>query len=123
MAKIMIVDDDPEISNILQITMESLGHTVRICDNGRDVIDALKDFKPDLMILDVMLPGVDGYSITSIMSGDPELSKLPIIVLSALEPSKSLFLKFDQVVAFLTKPFNTDDLFEAVKNALERGAR
>lgn len=120
MAKIMIVDDDPEISNLLQITMESLGHTVKICDNGREVMDSLKEFKPDLMILDVMLPGVDGYSIATSISQDESLSKIPIIVLSALEPSRSLFVKFNQVVAFLTKPFNTDDLFEAVKNALEK---
>ncbi|MEW6012297.1 MAG: response regulator [Elusimicrobiota bacterium] len=120
MAKIMIVDDDPEISNLLQITMESLGHTIKICDNGREVIDSLKEFKPDLMILDVMLPGVDGYSIATSISQDESLSKIPIIVLSALEPSRSLFVKFNQVVAFLTKPFNTDDLFEAVKNALEK---
>ncbi|HOL62115.1 MAG: response regulator [Elusimicrobiales bacterium] len=120
MAKIMIVDDDPEISNLLQITMESLGHTIKICDNGREVMDSLKEFKPDLMILDVMLPGVDGYSIATSISQDESLSKIPIIVLSALEPSRSLFVKFNQVVAFLTKPFNTDDLFEAVKNALEK---
>lgn len=120
MAKIMIVDDDPEISNLLQITMESLGHTIKICDNGREVIDSLKEFKPDLMILDVMLPGVDGYSIATSISQDESLSKIPIIVLSALEPSRSLFVKFNQVVAFLTKPVNTDDLFEVVKNALEK---
>jgi DNA-binding response OmpR family regulator len=122
MAKVMVVDDDPEISGLLQITMESLGHTVRVCDNGRDVIDAIKDFKPDLMILDVMLPGVDGFSIATTISQDAELSKLPIIVLSALEPSRNLFSKFNQVVAFLTKPFNTDDLLDAVKNAIERGS-
>lgn len=120
MAKIMIVDDDPEISNLLQMTMESLGHTIKVCDNGREVFDSLKEFKPDLMILDVMLPGVDGFSIATTISQDEELSKIPIIVLSALEPSRSLFVKFNQVVAFLTKPFNTDDLFEAVKNALEK---
>jgi len=100
--------------------MESLGHTIKICDNGREVMDSLKEFKPDLMILDVMLPGVDGYSIATSISQDESLSKIPIIVLSALEPSRSLFVKFNQVVAFLTKPFNTDDLFEAVKNALEK---
>jgi len=120
MAKILVVDDDPEISSLLQLTLESMGHNVRICDNGRDVIDVIKDFKPDLMILDVMLPGVDGYSITTSLSEDKELSKIPIIVLSALEPSRSLFLKFDQVAAFLTKPFSTDEILENVKNALEK---
>ncbi|MEF3279817.1 MAG: response regulator [Elusimicrobiota bacterium] len=120
MAKILVVDDDPEILNLLQYTLESMGHIIKVCDNGRDVIDSLKEFKPELMILDVMLPGIDGYSIANTISADNELSKLPVIVLSALEPSRSLFLKFSQVVAFLTKPFNTDDLLEAVKSALEK---
>lgn len=120
MAKILIVDDDPEISGLLQVSLETLGHTIKVCDNGRDVIDVLKEFDPQLMILDVMLPGIDGYSLTTIISEDPKLSKLPIIVLSALEPSRSLFVKFNQVVAFLTKPFNTDDLLEAIKNGLSK---
>lgn len=118
MAKILVVDDDPEISGLLQVSLETLGHTIKVCYNGRDVIDVLKEFKPDLMILDVMLPGIDGYSVATAISEDPQLSKLPIIVLSALEPSRSLFVKFKQVVAFLTKPFNTDDLLEAIKNGL-----
>ncbi len=118
MAKIMIVDDDPEISNLLQYTLESTGHVVRVCDNGRDVIDMLKEFMPDLMILDVMLPGIDGYSLATTLSQDAELSKIPIIVLSALEPSRSLFGKFNQVMAFLTKPFSTEELLETINNAL-----
>jgi len=120
MAKIMIVDDDPEICNLLQYTLESMGHNIRVCDNGREVIETLKEFKPDLMILDVMLPGIDGYSIATTISQEEGLSQIPIIVISALEPSRSLFIKFNQVVAFLTKPFNTDDLFEAIKNGLKK---
>jgi CheY-like chemotaxis protein len=65
-----------------------------------------------------MLPGVDGYSLATKITEEPEFSEMPIIVLSALEPSRSMFTKFTQVNAFLTKPFNTDDLIEAVKNAL-----
>lgn len=118
MPRIMIVDDDPEISSLLQYTMESAGHIVKVCDNGRDVVNMLKEFKPDLMILDVMLPGIDGYTLATSISEDPELARIPIIVLSALEPSKGLFTKFNQVAAFLTKPFNTDDLLDAINNAL-----
>ncbi|GAB4033555.1 MAG: hypothetical protein Fur0012_13370 [Elusimicrobiota bacterium] len=120
MSKIMVVDDDPEISSLVQYTLESLGHTIKVCDNGREVIDAIKDFKPELMVMDVMLPGIDGYSLTSKITEDPQMASIPIIVLSALEPSRSMFSKFNQVSAFLTKPFNTDDLLEAVKNALKK---
>lgn len=118
MAKILAVDDDPEISSLVQYTLESLGHEVKVCDNGRDVMDSLKSFKPELLILDVMLPGIDGYSLTNQITEDAETQNIPIIVLSALEPSRTMFQRFTQVSAFMTKPFNTDDFMEAVKTAL-----
>jgi DNA-binding response OmpR family regulator len=120
--KILVVDDDPEISSLVQYTLESLGHEVKVCDNGREVLDMLRTYKPELLVLDVMLPGIDGYSLATQISEDADLGKLPIIVLSALEPSRTMFQRFSQVVAFLTKPFNTDDLMEAVKNGLAKKA-
>lgn len=116
--KILIVDDDPEISSLVQYTLESMGHQVQICANGREVMDALRSYKPNLLILDVMLPGIDGYSLANLITEDAGTKELPIIVLSALEPSRSMFQRFSQVTAYLTKPFNTDDLMEAVKSAL-----
>lgn len=120
MAKILVVDDDLEISSLVQYTLESVGHTIKVCDNGREVLDAIKEFSPELLVMDVMLPGIDGYSLTTKISESPETAAIPIIVLSALEPSRSMFGKFTQVNAFLTKPFNTDDLLDAVKNALSK---
>jgi len=110
--KILVVDDDPEISSLVQYTLEAMGHTVRVCDNGREVLDTLRSYKPELLVLDVMLPGIDGYSLASQIADDADLKEMPIIVLSAL------FQRFSQVAAFLTKPFNTDDLTEAIKTAL-----
>ena len=118
--KILVVDDDPEISSLVQYTLESLGHQVKICDNGREVLDVLHSYKPELLVLDVMLPGIDGYSLTAQIAEDAELNKMPIVVLSALEPSRTMFQRFSQVAGFLTKPFNTDDLMEAVKNGLTK---
>lgn len=118
--KILIVDDDSEISSLVQYTLESVGHQIQICDNGREVLNVLHAYKPDLLILDVMLPGIDGYSLAGKITEDPETKNMPIIVLSALEPSRTMFQRFTQVTAFLTKPFNTDDLLEAVKTALTK---
>ena len=118
--KILVVDDDPEISSLVQYTLESLGHQSKVCDNVREVMDILRSYQPDLLVLDVMLPGIDGYSLATQISEDEQLGKMPIIVLSALEPSRTMFQRFSQVAAFLTKPFNTDDLMEAVKNGLAK---
>ena len=122
MAKILIVDDDPEISSLVQYSLESAGHEIEICENGREVMDKLDAFRPDLMILDVMLPGIDGFSLASEITEDEKFSSMPIIVLSALEPSRTMFQRFSQVSAFLTKPFNTDDFLESVKTALTKPA-
>ncbi|OIO00618.1 MAG: hypothetical protein AUJ51_09830 [Elusimicrobia bacterium CG1_02_56_21] len=97
-----------------------MGHQVKVCDNGREVMDILRSYKPELLVLDVMLPGIDGYSLATQISEDEELGQMPIVVLSALEPSRTMFQRFSQVAAFLTKPFNTDDLTEAVKNGLAK---
>jgi DNA-binding response OmpR family regulator len=118
--RVLLVDDDPEILSLVQYAVESMGHQVQVCENGRDVIGAIGTFKPELLLLDVMLPGIDGYSLAGQITENPETKNLPIIVLSALEPSRTMFQKFPQVAAFLTKPFNTDDLMEAVKSALAK---
>lgn len=118
MAKIMVVDDDPEISSLVQYTLESMGHKIKVCENGRDVLDTMHTFKPELLVLDVMLPGIDGFSLATQITEDEELKEIPIIILSALEPSRTMFQSITQVTAFLSKPFNTDDFLEAVKTAL-----
>jgi CheY-like chemotaxis protein len=117
--KILVVDDDPEILNVLRHTFEALGHQVKICDHGNEVMEALYDYKPDLLVLDVMLPGIDGYSLTDQISDNADFNKLPIIILSALEPSRAMFQRFAQVRAFLTKPINMDDMTEAVNTGLK----
>ncbi|OGR93793.1 MAG: hypothetical protein A2V88_05235 [Elusimicrobia bacterium RBG_16_66_12] len=73
-------------------------------------------------MLDVMLPGVDGYSLQVKISQDPATKDLPIVVLTALEPSRTLFQKFPQVVGFMTKPFKPEDLLKTVQSAVERRA-
>ena len=114
--KILIVDDEPEITTVLQGSLEPLGYQVQICASGRDVMAALRSYKPDLVIMDVMLPGVDGYTLVSkILDGDDaEINNLPIIMISGLETSRCMFDRFTQVAAFFTKPFNISDLVGTV---------
>ena len=116
--RVLLVDDDSEILSLVQYSLEAAGHQVQVCDNGRDVMETIRTYAPELLILDVMLPGIDGYSLANLISENPATKHTPIIVLSALEPSRSMFQKFQQVSAFLTKPFTVDDLTEAVKTAL-----
>lgn len=118
--KILVIDDELEMLNLVKFTLERGGFEVSTCDNGRNAWDAITKVKPDLLILDVMLPGIDGYSLQLKISKDNSMKNMPIIVLTALEPSKTLFQKFTQVVGFMTKPFKTEELLEAVQNAVSK---
>ena len=120
--KILIVDDEPDMLASLRKALEGRGHQVSVCDNGRDVVAAICDHRPDLMIMDVMLPGMDGYSLITKLSTEPgpELRSLPVIVISALEPASCMFQSFPQVKAFLSKPFDIEDMVLAVNSALDR---
>ena len=117
--KILIADDDADICNLLSFSLEDAGYEVLICNNGRDVMDTAREEKPDVLILDVMLPGIDGATIAKRIGDDSDLKTIPIVVITALEASKNLFQPILQVSKFITKPFNTEDLLEAVDNAIK----
>ncbi len=121
--KVLVIDDEPEMLNLVKYTLEKGGFEVSTCDNGRHAWDEILKIRPDLLVLDVMLPGIDGYSLQLKISQDPQTKDMPIIVLTALEPSKTLFQKFPQVQAFMTKPFKTEELLQAVQTAVERSSR
>ncbi len=118
--KILLVDDDPDLASLLKGELERAGYLVKLCDGGEEVFASLIDFKPDLLITDVMLPGIDGYSLITHISDDETLRALPIIVMSALTTSRSMFENFPQVKAFFAKPFSAEDFLAAVKNALAK---
>jgi len=112
--KVLVIDDEPEMLSLIRFTLEQGGYEVVTCDNGRHAWNAILQNKPAMLVLDVMLPGIDGYSLQIKISQDEHTKDIPIVVLTALEPSKTLFKKFPQVVGFMTKPFNTDELLAKV---------
>ncbi len=120
--KVLIIDDEPEMLKMISYALEKAGFKTATCDSGKQALAAISSHKPDLLILDVMLPGIDGYSLGQQIAGNPETKGIPVIVLTALEPSKPLFQKFSQVVAFMTKPCNIDELVSQVQKAVGQAA-
>ncbi|MDD2806622.1 MAG: response regulator [Elusimicrobiales bacterium] len=116
--KILVVDDDLEIQLALKGPLEAAGYVVDLCDNGKAVAEAVKNFKPDLLLLDVMLPGVDGLTLAMRLAEDDATCRLPILVVSGLDTSEALFSTLPQVKGFITKPFDTQALVEKVRLAL-----
>ena len=121
MAKeILIVDDEPSVVVSIQFLMEQQGYRVMIAERGDDALDLIYQYKPDLVLLDIMLPGIDGYEVCEIVRLNPEYRNVKIIFLTALgrevEIAKGLAIGAD---AYITKPYSNAELVAKVKEVLE----
>jgi DNA-binding response OmpR family regulator len=118
MAQILVVDDDPAICQLLADVLEMEGHEVRVAGDGLAAVRALEILRPQCIVLDVMMPGLDGYgvlrSIRS-MDGDP----VPVIMLTAAaEPDTAVRAWADGVDYFLAKPFAGDEVLDLIDGLL-----
>ena len=116
--RILIVEDELSIIELLTLVLSREGYEVTSCQTGRDAINMIKEFHPHLLLLDVMLPGLDGASIIKIMAEDEMLSNIPVIVTSALVESAHMFQPYPQVKGFCSKPFVLTDLVNKVNKAI-----
>ena len=116
--RILIVEDETSIVDLLTLVLSREGYEIASCQTGRDAINMIKEFHPHLVLLDVMLPGLDGASIIKIMAEDEMLSNIPVLVTSALTESAHMFQPYPQVKGFCSKPFVLTDLVAKVKKAI-----
>jgi len=116
--KILVVEDEPAIIELLRIILTRAGYEVHTCQTGREAIAMMKEVHPQLVVLDVMLPGLDGVGIVRIMHEDEYLCNIPVIVSSALLESERMFAPYPQVKGFCAKPFVLKDFTEKVKTAI-----
>lgn len=119
--KILIVDDEMHLARILQFTLEHAGYEAITAFDGREALDALDRDKPDLVILDLMLPIVDGYKICNIMKNDKRLSDTPVIILSARDFGREELDEPLNADLLMEKPFNTEHLLNEISRLLDRG--
>ncbi len=117
--EILIVDDEPSIVVPIQFLMEQQGYNVMVAENGESALDIIYKYKPDLILLDIMLPRIDGYEVCEIVRLDPRYRDIKIIFLTAkgreVEIAKGLALGAD---AYITKPFSNTELVAKVKELL-----
>ncbi len=119
MAKILIVDDEEVICDLIVMVLEPEGHELLIQTEGSGVVELVREEKPDLILLDIMLPGVDGYTIQNTLSEDLELKKIPIIMMTAKSKMEDVFKTAPNVSSFISKPFSVHELTEKVNSALK----
>ncbi len=117
--EILIVDDEPSIVVPIQFLMEQQGYTVMVAENGEGALDIIYKYKPDLILLDIMLPRIDGYEVCEIVRLNPEYRDIKIIFLTAkgreVEIAQGLSLGAN---AYITKPFSNTELVAKVKELL-----
>ncbi len=116
---VLVVDDEANIVLSLEFLLKRAGYDVRVARNGEEAVKAVAERPPDLIILDVMMPTLDGYHVCETIRADPKLRSVRILMLTAksrdVEREKALALGADD---YITKPFSTRDLVERVKTIL-----
>lgn len=119
--KILIVDDEPNIVIPLQFLMEQNGYRALVAQSGEEALEMISKERPDLVLLDIMLPGVDGFEVCEIIRLNPEWRNTRVIFLTAkgrdVDIAKGMVLGADE---YITKPFSNQQIIGSVKKLLEK---
>ncbi|MFC7367813.1 MULTISPECIES: response regulator transcription factor [Vreelandella] len=119
MAKVLVVDDEPNIVLSLEFLMEQAGFQVVTAYDGETALERISENAPDLLLLDISLPGISGFDVLEHLRSSETTARLPVIMLTAhgrdIEREKGMALGADD---YITKPFSTQALIEKVKSLL-----
>ncbi len=121
--RILIVDDEPHIQEVIRVSLEDFGFDLMEVSDGENVFQTVLDARPDLILLDVMMPGKDGYAVCQELKADPQTAAIPIILLTA----KSRPEEMEQGLAaganaYVAKPFSPLSLLTVIHQHLSLGA-
>ena len=122
MAKILVIDDEPSLQELVKTILESEGFEVEIASSGPEGLEKLGKGKPDLVLLDMMMPGMSGREVAEKIRGNAKTKSLKIIFLTVArfsEVGKDLLDKM-KVQDYITKPFDNSDLISRVKKSLAK---
>src|SRR6059058_5115566 len=124
MPKILVVDDEPDAVELIDFNLKAAGYDVVTAADGNEALKKARSSLPDLIVLDLMLPEVDGLEVCKILRRDPATAAIPIIMVTAkaaeIDRVLGLELGADD---YITKPFSPRELVLRVKNLLQRGRR
>jgi DNA-binding response OmpR family regulator len=112
--KILIVDDDEAIVDAISLILDDLGYKTSYVSKGSEVYDKVESFKPDLILLDVLMSGKDGREICGNLKSNPETKNIPVVMVSAHPSAKKSATEIG-ADGFLAKPFQVEDLTKIIK--------
>jgi len=115
-SKILVVDDDVSITELLKVLLTLEGHQPTVVNESPQAMDVANSLHPDLITLDLMMPGLTGFELCELLQKDPKLSSIPIIIVSARDDPESMArARQAGAKAYITKPFTADDLMQKIK--------
>lgn len=119
--KILVVDDEPPIVRLMEFILARQGHQMVVAVNGEEALEKVRTLNPDLVLLDIMMPRIDGYEVARTLRADPATQNLPIIMLSAKAQEEDIQKGIDVGVnEYITKPFSPEQLVHVVTDYLNR---
>ncbi len=125
-ARILLVDDDPDFVEATKIVLESAPYEVAVAHNGDEALRRVRDVDPDLIILDIIMPEQHGFKVCEALKSDPELSKIPVIMLTSLsqQMGETAFSLTDGMMLeaddYVDKPVAPEELLRRVQKFLEQ---
>jgi len=121
MPKILIVDDDETITHLMDALVKMEGHESFIVNDSTQAMEVARSVEPDLITLDLMMPGLSGYDLCELLLKEPKFSDVPIIIISAKDDSESRQTALAKGARdYITKPFNVDEFLEKINTLVVR---
>lgn len=118
MTKILLVDDEPDIVIVSKMVLEKEGYEVIVAKNGEQCMNMLEKDRPDLILLDIMLPGLDGWEICKKIKKDATTKDIPVVMFTVRVSEKSVERSLEYADAQIGKPFETVELLNTIKHLL-----
>jgi two-component system alkaline phosphatase synthesis response regulator PhoP/two-component system response regulator VicR len=118
--KILVIDDEPNVVKMVRSRLEAANYEVIAALNGKEGLEKVKSEKPDLIILDILMPQMDGYTFMREVRSTNSLKHIPIVILTAKDKMRDLFA-IEGIKDYITKPFKAEELLQAIRRNLEKG--
>jgi len=120
--RVVCVEDEPEMIDLYRLILGRRGFEVIGADGGRKGLETVEDLQPDLVLLDLMMPDMDGWEVYKRLKSNPETETIPVIVVTAKAQSidKVLGLHIAQVDDYISKPFSPQELLDSVEKVLTK---
>ena len=122
--RILIVDDESAIRLVCRLNLDAVGFQTLEAPDGETALELARSEHPDLILLDIMLPGIDGWGVAEELGADPQTREIPILFLSARsDPADEARGHEVGALGYVTKPFDPEELIDRVRDVLERAGR